>query len=208
MLALNTNSFFKNKMQFQKILFLLFFLGFGLFVKAQVKPTIKEFTIIDEDTIIISKVPEVEILAFKDYDEKLRYYILKRKVLKVYPYALKSKTKLVAIQVGLDSIPKRRHKKRYTKEVANWVKEEYAEQLKNLTMSEGRILVKLIYRETQITSYELVKSYRGRFNAFFWQTLAKFYDNDLKAKYNPINDREDMLLEHIILQAKLEGKFN
>ena len=195
-------------MQFQKILFLLFFLGFGLFVKAQVKPTIKEFTIIDEDTIIISKVPEVEILAFKDYDEKLRYYILKRKVLKVYPYALKAKTKLVAIQVGLDSIPKRRHKKRYTKEVANWVKEEYAEQLKNLTMSEGRILVKLIYRETQITSYELVKSYRGRFNAFFWQTLAKFYDNDLKAKYDPINDREDMLLEHIILQAKLEGKFN
>ena len=208
MLALNTNSFFKNKMQFQKILFLLFFLGFGLFVKAQVTPTIKEFTIIDEDTIIISKVPEVEILAFKDYDEKLRYYILKRKVLKVYPYALKAKTKLVAIQVGLDSIPKRRHKKRYTKEVANWVKEEYAEQLKNLTMSEGRILVKLIYRETQITSYELVKSYRGRFNAFFWQTLAKFYDNDLKAKYDPINDREDMLLEHIILQAKLEGKFN
>ena len=195
-------------MQFQKILFLLFFLGFGLFVKAQVKPTIKEFTIIDEDTIIISKVPEVEILAFKDYDEKLRYYILKRKVLKVYPYALKAKTKLVAIQVGLDSIPKRRHKKRYTKEVANWVKEEYAEQLKNLTMSEGRILVKLIYRETQITSYELVKSYRGRFNAFFWQTLAKFYDNDLKAKYDPINDRGDMLLEHIILQAKLEGKFN
>ena len=195
-------------MKFQKILFLLVFLGFGLFVKAQVKPTIKEFIIADEDTIIISKLPEVEILAFKDYDEKLRYYILKRKVLKVYPYALKAKKRLVAIQVGLDSLPKRRHKKRYTKEVANWVKEEYAEQLKNLTMSEGRILVKLIYRETQITSYELVKSYRGRFNAFFWQTLAKFYDNDLKARYYPINNREDMLIEHIILQAKLEGKID
>ena len=195
-------------MKFQKILFLLVFLGFGLFVKAQVQPTIKEFIIVDEDTIIISKLPEVEILAFKDYDEKLRYYILKRKVLKVYPYALKAKKRLVAIQVGLDSLPKRRHKKRYTKEVANWVKEEYAEQLKNLTMSEGRILVKLIYRETQITSYELVKSYRGRFNAFFWQTLAKFYDNDLKARYYPINNREDMLIEHIILQAKLEGKID
>ena len=195
-------------MKSQKILFLLVFLGFGLFVKAQVKPTIKEFIIVDEDTIIISKLPEVEILAFKDYDEKLRYYILKRKVLKVYPYALKAKKRLVAIQVGLDSLPKRRHKKRYTKEVANWVKEEYTEQLKNLTMSEGRILVKLIYRETQITSYELVKSYRGRFNAFFWQTLAKFYDNDLKARYYPINNREDMLIEHIILQAKLEGKID
>ena len=195
-------------MKFQKILFLLVFLGFGLFVKAQVEPTIKEFIIVDEDTIIISKLPEVEILAFQDYDEKLRYYILKRKVLKVYPYALKAKKRLLAIQVGLDSLPKRRHKKRYTKEVANWVKEEYAEQLRSLTMSEGRILVKLIYRETQITSYELVKSYRGRFNAFFWQTLAKFYDNDLKARYFPINNREDMLIEHIILQAKLEGRFN
>ena len=194
-------------MKAKKIVFLIGFL-FSFFIsKAQDKPTIKEFTIIDDDTIIISKVPEVEILAFKNYDEKLRYFILKRKVLKVYPYALEAKVKLEKIQIGLDSIPKRRHKKRYTKEVAKWVKEEYAEQLKNLTMSEGRILVKLIFRETQITSYQLVKSYRGRFNAFFWQTLAKFYDNNLKAKYDPINEREDMLIEHIILQAKLEGKF-
>ena len=194
-------------MKAKKIVFLIGFL-FSFFISnAQDKPTIKEFTIIDDDTIIISKVPEVEILAFKNYDEKLRYFILKRKVLKVYPYALAAKVKLESIQKGLDSIPKRRHKKRYTKEVAKWVKEEYAGQLKILTMSEGRILVKLIYRETQITSYQLVKSYRGRFNAFFWQTLAKFYDNNLKAKYDPINEREDMLIEHIILQAKLEGKF-
>ena len=128
-------------------------------------------------------------------------------MIKVYPYALKAKGKLQEIQLGLDSIPKRRHKKRYTKEVANWVKEEYADRLKNLTMSEGRILVKLIYRETQITSYELVKSYRGRFNAFFWQTMAKLWDNNLKTEYDPVNVREDMLIEHIILQAKLEGKF-
>ena len=195
-------------MKATKIVFLLGVL-FSFFIsKAQDKPTIKEFTIIDDDTIIISKVPEVEILDFKDYDDKLRYFILKRKVLKVYPYALSAKVKLESIQKGLDSIPKRRHKKRYTKEVAKWVKEEYAEQLKNLTMSEGRILVKLIYRETQITSYQLVKSYRGRFNAFFWQTLAKFYENNLKTKYDPINEREDMLIEHIILQAKLEGRLN
>ncbi len=208
MLAQNTNSLYKSKLQQQKILLLLLFLSFNYIVQAQEKPTIKEFTIVGKDTIIISKVPEVEILAFKDYDEKLRYFILKRKVLKVYPYALKAKAKLTAIQIGLDSIPKRRHKKRYTKEVASWVKDEYAQQLKQLTMSEGRILVKLIYRETLFTSYELVKSYRGRFNAFFWQTFAKLYENDLKAKYDPISNREDMLIEHIILQAKLEGKID
>ena len=110
--------------------------------------------------------------------------------------------------MGLDSIPKRRHRKRYTKEIANWIKEEYAQQLKQLTMSEGRVLVKLIYRETQFTSYDIVKSYRGRFNAFFWQTFAKLYEKDLKSRYDPINKREDMLIEHIILQAKIEGKLD
>jgi len=190
----------------KKIVFLLGFLFSFSVCFSQDKKNIKEFTVVDHDTVIISKVPEVEILAFKNHDEKLRYYILKRKVLKVYPYALKTKEKLQEIQLGLDSIPKRRHKKRYTREIAKWVKEEYAERLKDLTMSEGRILVKLIYRETQITSYELVKSYRGRFNAFFWQTMAKLWDNNLKTEYDPLNIREDMLIEHIILQAKIEGK--
>ena len=125
----------------------------------------------------------------------------------MYPFAMSAKEKLMNIEVGLDSIPKRRHKKRYTKEVAKWVKEEYADRLKNLTMSEGKILVKLIYRETNTSSYEIVKSYRGRFNAFFWQTMAKLWDNNLKTEYDPVNSREDMLIEHILIQAKLEGKF-
>ena len=180
----------------------------NLSVIAQKKVIVADFQIVDGDTIFISAVPEVEILAFKDQAERHKYYILKRKVLKVYPFALIAKENLTLIKEGLDTIPKRRHKKRYTKEVANWVKNEYSEQLKNLTMSEGRILVKLIYRETNITSYQIVKSYRGRFNAFFWQTIAKLWDNNLKTEYDPVNVREDMLIEHILLQAKLEGRFD
>ena len=176
-------------------------------ISAQEKVIISPFTIVNSDTFFIADVPEVEVLAFRDKNERSKYYILKRRVVKVYPYALAAKEKLMSIQKGLDSIPKRRHKKRYTKEVAKWVKEEYADRLKNLTMSEGKILVKLIYRETNTTSYEIVKSYRGRFNAFFWQTMAKFWDNNLKTEYDPVNDREDMLIEHILIQAKLEGKF-
>jgi hypothetical protein len=168
---------------------------------------IAPFVIVDEDTIFTSNIPEVEIFSFKDKDERNKYYILKRRALKVYPYALVAKEKLHGIQKGLDTIPKRRHKKRYTKEVAKWVREEYTEQLKNLTMSEGKILVKLIYRETRTTSYEIVKSYRGSFNAFFWQTIAALWKNNLKTEYDPVNVREDMLIEHILIQAKLEGKF-
>jgi len=185
----------------------LFISLYSIKMLAQDKVLIAPFSIIEGDTFFIADVPEVEVLAFKDKNERTKYYILKRRVLKVYPYAMSAKEKLMNIEVGLDSIPKRRHKKQYTKEVAKWVKEEYADRLKNLTMSEGKILVKLIYRETNTTSYEIVKSYRGRFNAFFWQTMAKLWDNNLKTEYDPVNNREDMLIEHILIQAKLEGKF-
>ena len=79
-----------------------------------------------------------------------------------------------------------------------------SDRLKKLTINEGKILVKLIYRETNFTSYNIVKSYRGRFNAFFWQTMARIWNNNLKVKYDPVNIREDMLIEHILIQAKLE----
>ena len=115
------------------------------------------------------------------------------------------KKKLDEINSALDTIPKRRKKKRYTKEVTKWVKEEYSDKLKKLTINEGKILVKLIYRETNTTPYNIVKSYRGRFNAFFWQTMARIWDNNLKTVYDPVNLREDMMIEHILIQAKLEG---
>ena len=189
--------------------FLIFILPFlSLVLLGQEKVIVADFEIINDDTIFISDISEVKILEFKNIKEKSQYLILKRRVLKVYPYAVLAKEKLNSINKGLDTIPKRRHKKRYTKEVAKWVKEEYTDRLKNLTMTEGKILVKLIYRETKTTSYEIVKSYRGRFNAFFWQTMAKLWDNNLKTEYDPVNIREDMLIEHIIIQAKLEGQFD
>ena len=174
---------------------------------AQDKRVLATFSIIDGDTFFISEIPEVEILAFKDKNERTKYYILKRRVIKVYPFALTAKKKLISIQKGIDSIPKRRHKKQYTKEIAKWVKEEYSDKLKKLTRTEGKILVKLIYRETKTSSYEIVRSFRGRFNAFFWQTMAKFWNNNLKTEYDPDKNKEDMLIEHILIQAKLEGKF-
>jgi hypothetical protein len=170
---------------------------------AQDKVLIANFSIIDGDTFFIADIPEVDVLAFKDKNERKKYYILKRRVLKVYPYALAAKTKLQSMQNGLDSMLNRRHKKRYTKQMSKWVKEEYSDRLKNLSMKEGKILVKLIYRETNLTSYEIVKSYRGRFNAFFWQTMAKIWENNLKTEYDPLNVKEDKLIEHILLQNQL-----
>ena len=110
------------------------------------------------------------------------------------------------IESELDLLNKRRKKKKYTKRVAKFLKEELGNELKNLTRTEGNILVKLIYRETKISTYKLLKKYRGSVNAFFWQSMARIYDNNLKQEYDPVNNREDMLIEHIIINAKLEGK--
>jgi hypothetical protein len=186
--------------------FAILFLFSLLFLSVNAQTiNVLDFEVIDQDTIFFSKLPEVEILAFESKEDKNAYYILKRRVLKVYPYALVAKKKLDEIKLNLENIPKRRKKKQYTKEVTKWVKEEYTDRLKSLTMNEGKILVKLIYRETNTTSYDIVKSYRGSFNALFWQTMAKLWDNNLKTQYDPVNIREDMLIEHILIQAKLEG---
>jgi len=166
---------------------------------------IKDFIVEKGDTILISEIPTVDVLSFKDQKERRRYYILKRKVLKVYPYAIYTKEKLEEIEKELDSISRKRKKKKHTKKVSKFLKEELGEELKKLTRTEGNILVKLIYRETKISTYKLLKQYRGSVNAFFWQTMAKIYDNNLKQEYDPVNNREDMLIEHIIIGAKLEG---
>ncbi|MBT6013456.1 MAG: DUF4294 domain-containing protein [Flavobacteriales bacterium] len=165
----------------------------------------KEFLIDEGDTLLLTKIPTVDVLSFKDQKERRLYYILKRKVLKVYPYAIYTKEKLEEIEKELDSISRKRKKKKHTKKVTKFLKEELGEELKKLTRTEGNILVKLIYRETKISTYKLLKQYRGSVNAFFWQTMARIYDNDLKQEYDPVNNREDMLIEHIIITAKLEG---
>ncbi len=189
----------KNK----KILFLLLlFSSVNIFSQN----IIKDYIVEQGDTILLTEVPSIEIISFANNKERWRYQILKRKVLKVYLYAIYTKQKLEAMKNELDSISRKRKQKKHTKKVSKFLKEELGEELKELTRTEGNILVKLIYRETNISTYKLLKLYRGSVNAYFWQTMAKIYDNDLKQEYDPLNNREDMWIEHIINQAKLEGK--
>ena len=189
----------KNK----KILFLLLlFSSVNIFSQN----IIKDYVVEQGDTILLTEIPSIDIISFTNNKERWRYQILKRKVLKVYPYAIYTKQKLEEMENELNSISRKRKKKIHTKKVAKFLKEELGEELKKLTRTEGNILVKLIYRETNISTYKLLKLYRGSVNAYFWQTMAKIYDNDLKQEYDPLNNREDMWIEHIINQEKLEGK--
>ena len=159
---------------------------------------IKEIQVLEGDTFITAELDNIDILSFKTAEDKRYYYRLKRKTLKVYPYALLAAHKLDSIQQDLEHIPRKRKRKKYVKAVEQWVKEDLAEELTKLTRWEGRVLVKLIYRETGICTYDIVKDLRGGWHAFIWQQLAKIYDNNLKTTYQPTTDKEDKLIEHIL----------
>ena len=182
-------------------------LYFTSVIKAQ-DLNISTYEIIDGDTIINSKkFPELDLISFKTKEEKLNYYRTKKRIKKVFPIALFAKNKLDEIRSSLDSIPKNRKKRKFKRELGKWVKNEYEPIFRKMSIKEGRILIKLVYRETNYTTYELVKDYRGRFSAFFWQRVIKAYDNDLKMKYDPISNSEDELIESILNELILEGNF-
>ena len=162
----------------------------------------KEIKLLEGDTLISTELHNIDILSFRTEEGKRYYNRLKRKTLKVYPYALLAAQKLDSIKKDLEHIPQKRKRKKYVKAVENWAKENLSEELKKLTRWEGRILVKLIYRETGICTYDIVKILRGGWNAFIWQQLAKIYDNNLKTTYQPTTDKEDKLIEHILKETE------
>jgi hypothetical protein len=159
---------------------LVFILCFPLVAHCQ-KDTflIKEMYYKDKDTLILADIEEIEILHFKNREEERYFRRLQFKTLKVYTYA----------QLATEQ----------------WVKEDLAPELKKLSRWEGRILSKLIYRETNISTYQIVKDLKGSFHAFFWQGMAKLYDNNLKTPYQPQSVEEDKWIEYIIVDAKKKG---
>ena len=185
---------------------ILIFLVLPFFALAQQDTfLIKEMYYDKKDTLVLSKIDEVQILHFKNKEDQRYFKRLQYKTLKVYPYAKLASSKLDSVLADLDSIPKRRKKKAYIKAVEKWAKKELAEDLKKLSRWEGRILSKLIYRETNISTYEIIKDLRGGFQAFFWQSLARLYDNNLKTPYQPKNVEEDKWIEYILEDAKRQG---
>src|SRR5699024_1440955 len=85
------------------------------------------------------------------------------------------------------------------------MEEEFAYTLKSFTRSEGRILFKLIYRQTGYTVFELIKEYRSGWNAFWYNTAASMYDLTMKQKYDPIENKEDYYIEDILQNAFVEN---
>ncbi|MDB4014660.1 DUF4294 domain-containing protein, partial [Flavobacteriaceae bacterium] len=92
-------------------------------------------------------------------------------------------------------------KKKYTRLVEKYIENELSAQLKKLTRTEGQILIKLIYRETGETVYDLVKKLRNRFRAFSYSSLAKLFDISIKIEYDPYKNDEDAIIEDVLKRA-------
>ncbi|TVZ14495.1 DUF4294 domain-containing protein [Maribacter sp. MAR_2009_72] len=145
-------------------------------------------------------------LKFSSYDDKLRYYILRRKTEKVYPYAKLAAERLVELNDSLASIKNKRKRNKYTKKVQKYIEEEFSEELKKLTRTEGQILVKLIYRQTGSTAFDLVKDLRNGWRAFWYNTTAKLFKISIKEEFHPDQIEEDYLIEDILQRAFSKGK--
>jgi len=155
--------------------------------------------IVDGDTLPYVNLNEVMVVGnrvFKNYDEAIRYYTLERNIKIVYPYAIMAEATFAQCEEAIKTMTDEDDKKRYVKTVEKQLMKQYSDEMKNLTAKQGRLLIKLIDRQTGKTSYEMVKELRGSFSAFMWQTVACLFGNSLKSTYDA--DGEDQDIEHII----------
>ena len=140
-------------------------------------------------------------LEFKSIENKLSYYNIKRKTLKVYPYALLASKRLNELKKRIPLIKTRSKRKKYTKIVERFIEKEFSVELKKLTRTEGQILIKLIYRETGETVFMLVKKLRNGLRAFSYNSLGKLFDISIKKEYDPKNIKEDAIIEDVLKRA-------
>ena len=162
----------------------------------------------NKDTIPYICMPWVIIAEKMPFSNRRRYAEwtrLKSNVKKVYPYAILAAAKLKEFDLILAKIPNESDRKAYLKKSEKELQKQFGEELKGLSINQGRILMKLIDRETGKTTYTIVKEMRGNFQAFMWQSLATLFGSSMKEGFDPA-DPEDKLIEVAIKQIEA-GEF-
>lgn len=162
--------------------------------------------VIEGDTIPAFEMAEINIYGekiFKSESEKKLYQRVLRHVKKVYPYAKIAEERYRGYLLQLSSISSEKEKRALMKQAEEDIKNEFIDDIRDMTFSEGKILLKLIYRQTQHTSYELLQDYRGNVRAIFWQGIARMFGANLKSAYDP--EGEDKYIEEMVKLIE-EGK--
>jgi hypothetical protein len=185
-------------------LFILFpALLFSQIKEAQQDTTDYEYIIVKGDSTATSSIDLEEVMLlnkfkFNSLADRKRYLIIKRKTIKVYPYAKLAAERLQTMQERMDGIERKSLKKKYARRVQKYIEEEFSEELKKLTRTEGQILVKLIHRQTGKTAFDLIKELRSGWRAFWFNSTASLFDISLKREFDPENEKEDFLIEDVL----------
>lgn len=147
-----------------------------------------------KEVVIVGRPGKSRKLSYNKYQRLI--YNLK----KVYPYSLIVKNKMADVNYELEKIPDDKGRRKYLKQVEKEVFSEYEDDVRGMTITQGRLLLKLIDRETQNTSYSLIRQYRGGVSAAFWQGIARIFGTNLKDEYDPYGD--DAVTEMIVLEIE------
>lgn len=156
------------------------------------------------DTIYMDTIQLEEIVIYKgkvDPEARKQYELLKRRVYVTYPYAKLASERLTSLNRGITSLKTNKEKKKYFKIIEDYLSNEFEAKLKKLSRKQGQILIKLINRQTGITTYDLVKNLKSGWNAFWSNSTARMFDLNLKTEYLPYQVNEDFLIESILVRA-------
>lgn len=148
------------------------------------------------DTAYIIQLSDV--IVYRSLGDIRRHRKLIRNVKAVYPYALDARRYFESLTTQLDTITTQRERDKITKALEKEIVKRYTPVLEKMTYSQGKILIRLIDRETERTSYQILEEFRGKFAAKFWNTIARIFRANLKQEYDPTQG-EDKLIEQIII---------
>lgn len=194
-------------MKVQICLLFLLLTCFAAQAQEVVKDTVKG---IENDSIAFNvDMEELVISNVKDtltVDERKNLALLKRRTLKVYPYAKAAADRLTMLNANLSKLKTEKEKKKYAKIVEKYLEDEFEGRLKKLSKKEGQILVKLIYRQTGESTFDLIKEHKSGWKAFWSNRIAHMFNIDLKRQYSPATVPEDYHIEGFLIQAFRQHK--
>jgi hypothetical protein len=191
---------------------ILFLVLISFASQAQVTPKKSQemgYVLTEQDSILSDTIELPEIIISKeklDPEAQKQFLILQNRVYKVYPYAKLGADRLTALNRGMARLQTNREKKKYFKIVEDYLNNEFEARLKKLSRKQGQILVKLVHRQTGITTYELIRTLKSGFKAFVSNTTANLFDISLKTEYKPFESNEDYLIETILLRGFESGR--
>ncbi len=151
--------------------------------------------------VMLREVPVYPFNRKMTKRQRSQYSSLEAKVKKVYPLARLASVKLREYNKAYVNFKTDRERKTYIKIVEKSLFAEFEKEIRKMKVSEGRILIKLLDRETGQSSFEIIKEFKGGFSAFFWQSIARVFGHDLKAQYDPVV--EDRMIEYVIWEIEM-----